>query len=238
MVQNNRLISSHQFGFRQTHSTIEQTHRIVQRINEALENNHYCSAVFLDISKAFDKILHTGLLYYKLRLHLPLKYYLILKSYLDSRYFLVKAEHEYTGLFPVNAGVLQGSVPGPLLHLLYTADLPISPESTIATFAEDTAVIATDNVPAIASHKLQTNLLTIQHWLKKRRMKVKGSKSTHVTFTTGREKRPSFHINNVQLPQAEDVRYLGLNPDRSFTYLQNENRTRNHSLRNVLAAWT
>jgi hypothetical protein len=38
MVENNRLISNHQFGFRQGHSTTEQTHRIVQRINEALEN--------------------------------------------------------------------------------------------------------------------------------------------------------------------------------------------------------
>jgi hypothetical protein len=38
MVENNRLIPNHQFGFRQRHSTMEQTHRIVQRINEALEN--------------------------------------------------------------------------------------------------------------------------------------------------------------------------------------------------------
>jgi hypothetical protein len=36
MVENNRLISNHHFGFRQRHSTIELTHRIVQRINEAL----------------------------------------------------------------------------------------------------------------------------------------------------------------------------------------------------------
>jgi hypothetical protein len=46
MVENNRLIRNHQFGFRQRHSTIEQTHRIVQRINEALEYKQYCSAAF------------------------------------------------------------------------------------------------------------------------------------------------------------------------------------------------
>jgi hypothetical protein len=80
VVENNRLIPNHQFGFRQTHSTIEQMHRIVQRTNEALENKQYCSAAFLDSSQAFDKIWHTGLLY-KLRWSLPLNYFLIIKSF-------------------------------------------------------------------------------------------------------------------------------------------------------------
>jgi hypothetical protein len=62
VVENNRLIPNHQFGFGQRHSTIEQTHRIVQRLNEALENKQYCSAAFLDISQALDKVWHTRLL--------------------------------------------------------------------------------------------------------------------------------------------------------------------------------
>jgi hypothetical protein len=56
MVENNRLIPIHQFGSGQRHSTIEQTHRIVQKLKEALENKKYCSAAFLDISQAFDKV--------------------------------------------------------------------------------------------------------------------------------------------------------------------------------------
>jgi hypothetical protein len=87
----------------------------------------------------------------------------ILKSYLHSRHFLVKVETEYTELSSVNAGVPQGSVPGPLLYLLCTADLPTSPGSTTATFADDTAVVTMDSDPAIASQKLQTDLLAIQN---------------------------------------------------------------------------
>jgi hypothetical protein len=103
MFESNGLISNQQFGFRQRQSTTEQKHRIV-RINEALENMQYCSAAFLDISQAFDKVRHTGLLY-KLRLSLPLNYFPILKSYFLSRHFLIKIETEYTELSPVNADI-------------------------------------------------------------------------------------------------------------------------------------
>jgi hypothetical protein len=173
VVANSRLIPNHQFGFRQRHSTAEQTHRIVQRINEAFENKQYCSAAFLYISQAFDKVWHTGLLY-KLRRYLPLNYFLISKSYLHSRHFLVKVETQYTELSSVNAGVPQGSVLGPLL---YIADLSTSPGSTAATFADDIAVVAVESSPAIASQKLQTDLLAMQNWFKKGRMKGNETKS-------------------------------------------------------------
>jgi hypothetical protein len=105
IVEINRLISNHQFGFRQRHSTIEQINRVIRKINEALENEQYCFAAFLDISEAADKVWHTGLLY-KLRRSLPLNYFFILKSYLHNRHFLVKVETEYTEL----SADTQGSV--------------------------------------------------------------------------------------------------------------------------------
>jgi hypothetical protein len=73
-----------------------QTYRFVQRIHTALDSKQYCSAVFLDISQAFDKVRHAGLLY-KLRKALPLNYFLLLKSYLHNRYFRVKVGNDYSG---------------------------------------------------------------------------------------------------------------------------------------------
>jgi hypothetical protein len=89
---------------------------------------------------------------------------------------------------------------------------------TTANFSDDTAVLATDSDPAIASHKLQTGFLAIPHWLKTWRMKTNGSKSTHINFTTRRETCPPVHINNGQLPQAEEVKCLGLHLDRRLTW--------------------
>jgi len=64
------LIPDHQLGFRRSHVTHEQCHRIVARILHAFENKRYCSTVFLEVKQAFDRVWHPGLLY-KLKSHLP-----------------------------------------------------------------------------------------------------------------------------------------------------------------------
>jgi hypothetical protein len=53
-----------QFGFRMKYATTtEQVHRIVSIIHDAQESDQYCTAAFLDISQAFDKVWHQDLLY-------------------------------------------------------------------------------------------------------------------------------------------------------------------------------
>jgi hypothetical protein len=128
-------------------------------------------AATLDISQAFDKVRHTGLLY-KLRLYFPLNYFILLKSYLTNRHFRVKVDNEYSDLLPTHARVPQGSVLGPLFYLLYTSDLPSSPDTATATFADDTAVLAIVSNAVAASQKLQTSLDAIHHWLSLWRLKA------------------------------------------------------------------
>lgn len=217
VLEEKKLIPDHQFGFRGQHSTIEQVHRITKKISNDLENKRYCSAAFLDISQAFDKVWHEGLRY-KLKKSLPYHFYEILKSYLSDRHFLVKHQEEYTKLYPISSGVPQGSILGPVLYLLYTADLPTTKSATTATFADDTAVLASHTDPGCASINLQDNLNKIQDWLRKWRMKANETKSIHVTFTTRRETCPPVKLNNCTLPQADDAKYLGMHIDRRLTW--------------------
>lgn len=73
--------------------TIEQIHRVADTINKTFGEGNYCSADFLDINVACDKVWHQGLLF-RLKHKLPPTYYLVLQSYLTNRYFQVKQQEE------------------------------------------------------------------------------------------------------------------------------------------------
>jgi hypothetical protein len=81
------LVPTHQFSFRKDHSPIDQVHHTTSIIEEMLENKGVCSAVFLDIAQAFNRVWHRGLLH-KLRSILPDHFYLLLKSYLTNWLFV------------------------------------------------------------------------------------------------------------------------------------------------------
>lgn len=217
ILEQKHLIPDHQFGFRNQHSTIEQVHRVAKTIRSDLEHKRYCSAAFLDISQAFDKVWHTGLLY-KLKKSLPHEFYQVLKSYLHNRYFQIKHGESLSNLHPIDSGVPQGSVLGPVLYLLYTSDLPTSNNTVTATFADDTAILASHSDPVEASTQLQNILDKIQEWQIKWRIKSNEVKSTHITFTLRRSTCPPVKLNDAEIPQKDCVKYLGMHLDRRLTW--------------------
>jgi hypothetical protein len=217
IIDEKEIIPHHQFGFRRRHSTIEQVHRITQVIKEDLENKRYCSAAFLDVAQAFDKVWHQGLLF-KIKSILPHTYYGILKSYLSDRYFQIKYKDIVTDLHNIGSGVPQGSVLGPILYILYTYDLPQTPDITLATFADDTALLSSSIDPATASVNLQVALDNVSHWLSNWKIKVNETKSQHVTFSMRTSTCPPVTLNNVALPQVDAVKYLGIHLDRRLNW--------------------
>jgi hypothetical protein len=108
----------------------------------------------LDVAQALDKVWHEGL-NHKLKLLLPVQYSSILESYFLDRYFRIKHEDVYSDLRKIHAGVLQGSVLGPILYLLYTSDLPTLEQTVVASFADDTADMAIGDNNCKSTQKLQ-----------------------------------------------------------------------------------
>ena len=212
VIEERKLIPNHQFGFRNKHSTIDQVHRITNVFEKAMEEKRICSTIFLGVAQAFDKVWHHRL-EYKMDRDLPKHYSQILKSYISNRHFRVKHEDSYSELKKISAGVPQGSVLGPILYLLYTSDIPECEEATIATFADDTAIIAEGNSIEEATEKLQTASDKVNCWTKRWRIKLNEAKSVHVNFTNRKINYLPVVINQQLIPHENNAKYLGMTLD-------------------------
>jgi hypothetical protein len=172
-----------------------------------LETKKYCVGVFLDVAKAFDTVWHEGLLF-KLKTLFPAPYYFLLKSYLENRTFKVCYKLQHSKQFPIAAGVSQGSDLAPFLYIIYTSDLPTSVETTIGTYADDTALLSTAADHITASLQLQSHIDTLSQWFSKWKIKINESKSSFVTCALRPHNCPPIIINNTVIPHSNEVKYL------------------------------
>ena len=98
-------------------------HEILSAFDIGLE----VRGLFLDISKAFDKVWHAGLIYKLLQSGICGGLINILNDFLTNRKQRVVLNGQCLSWVDIRAGVLQGSILGPLLFLIYVNDLPNSP---------------------------------------------------------------------------------------------------------------
>jgi hypothetical protein len=115
-----------------------------------------------------------------------------------------------SALFPINSGVPQGSVLGPLLYLLFISDLPQAPNVTIGTFADDTVILTCHKDVLRASSHLQEYLNILHSWIQKWNMEINVTNSTYLTFTIRNNPSPPVYLNGVEIPSAATVKYVGL----------------------------
>jgi len=130
-----------------------------------LEEKLYCTGAFLDVFQDFDRVWYSGLLY-KLKLLLPSHYYLILKSYLEDRYFSLRVGSYFSSPTEINAGVPQGSVISAMLFTIYISDQLTSPHTIVDDFANDKAILITSSDPVLASSYIQDHLNSLESWYK------------------------------------------------------------------------
>jgi len=116
----------------------------------------------------------------------------------------------------IEAGAPQGSLLGPTLYLLYTADIPISRQLTISTFTDDTAILSRFKCPRQATAKLALYPAHIEKWLSDLRVKVNEQKCKHVTFTLNRQDCSS-PPNTTVISKSNEVTYLRIHLDRRLT---------------------
>ena len=142
---------------------------IFHNICQAFDNNMFSCIVFCDVSKAFDRVWHKGLLF-KLRQNgIEGKLLEWLNSYLSQRKQKVGLKSCFSGLKSIFAGVPQGSVLGPLLFLMYINDIAKHLLSLTRLFADDSSLFYSAahiaDIAGIISHDLQLLTNWAKQWL-------------------------------------------------------------------------
>ena len=160
----NNLISQNQSGFKPGDSCINQlisiTHEIYQSFDDGLE----VRGVFLDISKAFDKVWHEGLVY-KLKQN-GIKGNLLdtLTNFLDDRKQRVVLNGQHSKWAYIEVGVPQVSILGPLPFLIYMNDLSDNLDLNPKLFADDTSPFSVIEDKHSSANKLNQDLSRINNW--------------------------------------------------------------------------
>ena len=121
-------------------------------------------AIFLDISKAFDKVWHDGLLFKLEQNGISGNLLLLLQNYLVNRKQRVVLNRHSSDFQLIESGVPQGSVLGPLLFLAYINDLEMNIKSKVKFFADDTMLFSIVRDPNLAGEELNNDLNVINKW--------------------------------------------------------------------------
>ena len=165
-----------------------------------------------DISKAFDRVWHRGLLF-KLRL-MGLSGTLLswFSSYLDNRHQRVAVEGSLSDILQFKAGVPQGSILGPLLFLICINDIVEEIGSCIRLFADDTSLYMIVDDPNSAADLMNNDLSEIHLWALQWLVKFNPNKTEELIISRkqSRPNHPSLFMNNIPVSRVETHKHLGL----------------------------
>ena len=162
-MRDNGILSSHQSGFQSGDSTVNQLAYLYHVFSQALDEKKDVRIVFCDISKAFDRVWHDGLIFKleKIGIGDLLNFF---KHYLSNRTQSVIIDGQICSVGHIKAGVPQGSSLGPLLFLVYINDLTENIRSNIKLFADNTSLFINVEDPVQSALVLNDDLLTIKRW--------------------------------------------------------------------------
>ena len=207
------LISVWQSGFLPGSSTITQLTEIYDQFCKAVNDGKEIRVVFLDISKAFDRVWHKGLLYKLRSCGIAGRLLDWLEDYLTDRQQRVIINGETSEWGRINAGVPQGSVLGPLLFLIFINDLAyVIRNCSIRLFADDTCLYLEIDDPDLQAEAINDDLERINEWADKWHVQFSPPKTEELIISRKRNlvDHPNLTMDGQIITRVTNHKHLGL----------------------------
>ena len=194
-------------------------------------DHHKClevRAVFLDISKAFDKVWHEGLLFKLEQNGVSGSFLALIRNYLSNRKQRVVLNGSSSEYHAIESGVPQGSVLGPLLFLVYINDLEKDIKSKIKFFADDTMLFSIVHDPNVTANDLNHDLNLISNWAYQWKMSFNPEPTKQAIEVIFSHKRtncnhPPIYFNNSVVSTKNAHKHLGLTLDSRLSFTDHIN---------------
>ena len=219
----NNVLNEAQFGFRQSHSTIQAVQTAVNSIVNTMNTSSYCMGIFIDFSKAFDTIRHDISLH-KLK-HYGIRglAYDLISDYLSNRkQFVIYDAKTCSDLLPVSIGVPQGSVLGPLFLIIYVNDLFNCGTDSVRfiMFADDTNIFISASSTDELYSKANNVLMLLKNYIDANYLHINLKKSKYMQFRSarGRIANNIVYYDKFPLKRVSTIKFLGVIISEKLTW--------------------
>ena len=213
------LFNPNQHGFRSGRSCLSQLLEHHQKILEILEGEGCVDSVYLDFSKAFDKVDYSILINKLRALGIAGQLLKWVHSFLTGRKQVVSIDGHTSSEGKVTSGVPQGSSLGPILFLIHIADIDDSLDHVfVSSFADDTRLMIGIN-KVEDTVKMQSDLNKTYMWAKENNMQFNTKKFEHLRYNHRSSlltNLPSYSSPDGKvIQQVEAVKDLGVTMENS-----------------------
>ncbi|PFX32846.1 putative RNA-directed DNA polymerase from transposon BS [Stylophora pistillata] len=212
------------YGFRRMRSTELAVTHLTDVIRREGENGNLTGCVFIDLSKAFDTISHSGLLS-KLSTYgvrgTELAWF---TDYLFCRSQVVQYKGVLSEPQPILTGVPQGSILGPILFIIFFNDVhkPLQ-HSKIITYADDSVIYTSSKDIDTIQRSLSEDMNNLCEWFKDNELiiNLKKDKTESMLFGTAKrinlqDKELKLSVNGTLINNTSTYKYLGVHLDSSL----------------------
>ena len=218
-LDQNHVLCDSQHGFRSGHSTETAMIDSLNFISSSMETGHICTLLAADTSRAFDSVEHE-------RLIEKLGWYGIDRHWFDDWLHnrTQRIQGSSAGTLPVTHGVVQGSILGPRLFLVFTNDLPshLSYGKQV-TYADDVQFLDSDTIAnlAVLKQRVESTLEVALNWFTQNRLKINPNKTELLVLKSQKkiiDSDFSIKFGNSEIKPTPCAKILGVYVDSALTW--------------------